>query len=129
MTSKLLWSQRFPGLRRRKWQLLPRGGSCCSPPAAPVASYAVVLRFLGREVDVSIVIQSLTSWNTRMPCFIANCGRTNASKSSVDDCSTDRITEALSQVDGITYLQREKLGFVASCNRGAEKARGRYLVF
>ena len=38
--------------------------------------------------------------------------------------------EVLSQIDGITYLRNERnSGFVASCNRGAEKARGKYLVF
>jgi GT2 family glycosyltransferase/glycosyltransferase involved in cell wall biosynthesis len=48
----------------------------------------------------------------------------------VDDCSTDGTAEALSQIDGITYLRNERnSGFVASCNRGAEKARGEHLVF
>jgi glycosyltransferase involved in cell wall biosynthesis len=31
---------------------------------------------------------------------------------------------------GVVYLRNEtNSGFIASCNRGAEKARGEYLVF
>jgi GT2 family glycosyltransferase len=48
----------------------------------------------------------------------------------VDDCSTDATAETVPQMKGVVYLRNEaNSGFIASCNRGAEKARGKYLVF
>ena len=48
----------------------------------------------------------------------------------VDDCSTDDTGEIVSRIPGIVYLRNEtNLGFIASCNRGAERARGKHLVF
>jgi O-antigen biosynthesis protein len=48
----------------------------------------------------------------------------------VDDCSTDRTAEAIPRIGGINYLRNERnSGFISSCNRGAEAARGRYLFF
>ena len=47
----------------------------------------------------------------------------------VDDASTDESGTVLSALPGIRYLRNEEnLGFLQSCNRGAEKARGRYLL-
>src|SRR5205085_3633807 len=48
----------------------------------------------------------------------------------VDDSSTDDTEETLRRIPGLVYLRNEEnVGFVASCNRGAAKARGNYLVF
>src|SRR5207248_4209681 len=48
----------------------------------------------------------------------------------VDDCSTDATAEAIPQMRGVVYLRNEtNSGFITSCNRGAEAARGKYLVF
>ena len=48
----------------------------------------------------------------------------------VDDGSSDRTPEVLSRVANITYIRNEKnLGFVHTCNRGAEIARGEYILF
>ena len=48
----------------------------------------------------------------------------------VDDCSTDETGESVPRMPGIVYLRNEtNSGFVVSCNRGAKKARGKYLVF
>lgn len=48
----------------------------------------------------------------------------------VDDCSTDETNAVLSKVEGLVYLRNENnSGFILSCNRGAEKARGKYLTF
>jgi GT2 family glycosyltransferase len=47
----------------------------------------------------------------------------------VDDASSDLTVELPQIVRNITYLRNEaSLGFVKSCNRGAEAARGRYVV-
>ncbi len=48
----------------------------------------------------------------------------------VDDCSTDETAELVPRMDGVVYLRNEaNSGFIISCNRGAEKARGKYLFF
>ncbi len=48
----------------------------------------------------------------------------------VDDCSTDQTPQALAGIQGIRVVRNEtNQGFIRSCNRGASRARGRYLLF
>jgi GT2 family glycosyltransferase len=48
----------------------------------------------------------------------------------VDDASTDETTELLELMAGIrTHRNEENLGFIGTCNAGAEIARGNYLLF
>src|SRR4029450_2943234 len=48
----------------------------------------------------------------------------------VDDCSIDETAELVPRMGGIVYLRNKaNSGFIASCNLGPEKARGKYLVF
>ncbi len=104
-------------------------------PAAPVASVPLTsLRFPRHEkVDVSIIIPVFNQLEYTHACLASLQTveeQTRFEVIIVDDCSTDGTAEVLSQVDGITYLRNERnSGFVASCNCGAEKARGEYLVF
>ena len=111
------------------------------PHKAPVASPAPVpslplksLHFPAHdEVEVSVIIPvfnqlpfthaCLASLQTvqERPCFEVII---------VDDCSGDSTAELVPQIPGIIYLRNEtNSGFIASCNRGAENARGKYLVF
>ena len=47
----------------------------------------------------------------------------------VDDASTDESAEVLPSLSGIRYVRNvENKGFLKSCNRGAELARGRYIL-
>ena len=47
----------------------------------------------------------------------------------VDDASSDDSGAVLSALPGIRYLRNdENLGFLESCNRGADRARGRYIL-
>jgi len=104
-------------------------------PAAPVASVPLAsLRFpRHQKVDVSIVIPVFNQLEYTHACLASLQTveeQTRFEVIIVDDCSTDRSAHVLPEVDGITYLLNERnSGFVASCNRGAEKARGKYLVF
>jgi GT2 family glycosyltransferase len=104
-------------------------------PVAPVASLPLAsLRFPRRQkVDVSVIIPVFNQLEHTHACLASLQTveeQTRFEVIIVDDCSTDRTTEVLPEVDGITYLRNERnSGFVASCNRGAEKARGKYLVF
>lgn len=48
----------------------------------------------------------------------------------VDDCSSDNTQEILKQVSGIQIINNKtNSGFIASCNHGAEKAKGKYVLF
>jgi len=48
----------------------------------------------------------------------------------VDDSSTDATSETINSIPGVVYLRNEgNAGFITSCNRGAETARGQYLLF
>jgi GT2 family glycosyltransferase/glycosyltransferase involved in cell wall biosynthesis len=102
---------------------------------APVVSVPLAsLRFpRHEEVDVSIIIPIFNQLEYTHACLATLQvveEQTRFEIIIVDDCSTDGTTEVLPQVDGITYLRNERnSGFVASCNRGAEEARGKYLVF
>jgi len=81
---------------------------------------------------VSIVIPVYNKW-----AYTAACLRSLAETSCsagfevivVDDQSTDETAQRLAGIDGLVSLRNEQnLGFVGSCNRGAEQARGRYIV-
>ena len=104
-------------------------------PAAPIPSVPLAsLRFPRHEkVDVTIIVPVFNQLEYTHACLASLQTveeQTRFEVIIVDDCSTDGTAEVLSQVDGITYLRNERnSGFVASCNRGAEKARGEYLVF
>jgi GT2 family glycosyltransferase len=48
----------------------------------------------------------------------------------VDDCSSDQTESVLSARDDIIYLRNEaNLGFIRSCNKGADRASKTYLCF
>lgn len=48
----------------------------------------------------------------------------------VDDASTDHTQDMLQKVDGVTVIKNEEnKGFIDSCNRGADVARGEFILF
>lgn len=84
------------------------------------------------QPDVSIVIPVFNKW-----VYTAACLRSLAEAACrarfevivVDDCSSDETPERLAGIEGLVLLRNEEnLGFVGSCNRGAEQAAGRYLL-
>jgi GT2 family glycosyltransferase/glycosyltransferase involved in cell wall biosynthesis len=85
------------------------------------------------QVEISIVIPVFNQFLFTQACLASlqeHQGMERFEVIIVDDCSTDETVEAVPQIPGVVYLRDEKnSGFIASCNRGAETARGRYLVF
>src|SRR6476660_9379502 len=102
-------------------------------PVGPVLPLTAICFPQHKEVDVSIIIPVFNQLEYTHACLASLQvveEQTRFEIIIVDDCSTDRTAEVLPEVDGITYLRNERnSGFVASCNRGAQKARGKYLVF
>jgi GT2 family glycosyltransferase/glycosyltransferase involved in cell wall biosynthesis len=84
-------------------------------------------------VEISIVIPVFNQFRFTQACLASlqeHRGPDRFEVIVVDDCSTDETAEAISRIPGIVYLRNEtNSGFIVSCNRGAQKARGKYLVF
>ncbi len=99
-------------------------------PSVPVES----IRFPAHEkVEVSIIIPVFNQFQFTHACLASL--QTIEERSAfevivVDDCSTDETAELVPRMQGVVYLRNEKnSGFIFSCNRGAEQARGKYLFF
>jgi GT2 family glycosyltransferase/glycosyltransferase involved in cell wall biosynthesis len=99
-------------------------------PALPVESICFSVH---KQVEVSIIIPVFNQFQYTHAC-IASLQTVEEPVPFevivVDDCSTDDTAKLVPQMDGVLYLRNEtNSGFITSCNRGAEKARGMYLVF
>ena len=86
-----------------------------------------------QQVEISIVIPVFNQFRFTQVCLASlqeNQGTERCEVIVVDDCSTDDTAEAVPRMPGVVYLRNEtNSGFIASCNRGTEAARGRYVVF
>ena len=85
------------------------------------------------QVEVSIIIPVYNQVAFTLACLASiqqHSGITPYEVIVVDDSSTDATPEIVGAIPGITYLRAEaNAGFIATCNRGAEAARGTYLLF
>jgi GT2 family glycosyltransferase len=80
----------------------------------------------------SIVIPVYGKWVYTAACLRSIAAARTATAFEVivvDDHSRDETPQRLEGIDGLTVIRnRRNLGFVRSCNRGVEAARGRYVV-
>jgi GT2 family glycosyltransferase/glycosyltransferase involved in cell wall biosynthesis len=97
------------------------------PPAAPIAFP------IHEEVRASIVIPVFNQLQFTLSCLGSvqqHAGDIPFEVIVVDDCSTDETADVIGALPGVVYLRNDtNEGFIASCNRGAEAARGEYLLF
>jgi len=85
------------------------------------------------EVEVSIIIPVFNQFSFTQACLASiqeHQGDERFEVIVIDDGSTDATVNITANLPGIVYLRNEtNQGFIVSCNRGAEKARGKFLVF
>jgi GT2 family glycosyltransferase len=88
---------------------------------------------LYEEVEISIIIPVFNQYHFTQACLASlqeNHDGMRFEVIVVDDCSTDATMEMIERIPGVVYLPNESnMGFIASCNRGAQQARGSYLLF
>lgn len=88
-----------------------------SPLAKPRVS--IVIPVHNKWVYTAACLRSLASTDCRVPYEVI----------VVDDQSSDETSERLQEVEGLISLRNEEnLGFIGSCNRGAERASGEFIV-
>ncbi len=85
------------------------------------------------EPEVSIIIPVYNQLDYTRACLASiqqNSELESYEVIVVDDCSTDDTPEVVGQIPGLIYVRAEtNAGFISSCNRGAQKACGKYLLF
>ena len=85
------------------------------------------------EPLVSVIIPVHDEFERTYACLASILERSSAVPFEVlvvDDGSRDETRDMQTVVSGVRVLRQEtNLGFIAACNRGAEEARGEFLVF
>ncbi|MBN9022129.1 MAG: glycosyltransferase, partial [Rhizobiales bacterium] len=82
--------------------------------------------------DVSIIIPCFNEIDSTVRCLVSVLRHTTGSYEVVvvDDCSPQEDYALLATLEGLVYVRAAKnAGFVGSCNLGAKKARGKFLLF
>jgi len=116
-------------------QPTPRADKAPGAVATPVPSRPLEsVRFpTYRKVEVSIIIPVFNQFEFTHACLASLQEHQEDHRFEiilVDDCSTDATAQAVPRIPGVVYLRNEtNSGFIVSCNRGAEQARGKYLLF
>jgi GT2 family glycosyltransferase/glycosyltransferase involved in cell wall biosynthesis len=130
------WRAEHPeaGVIEDEIQALISGGTPYAATAAEPPAPTRPIEFpVHGEVEVSIVIPVYNQFRFTQACLASLQQHQGAERFEVilvDDCSTDETPKAIPLIPGVVYLRNEtNLGFIGSCNRGAEKSRGKYLVF
>lgn len=88
-------------------------------PAAAAPRVSIVIPMYGKPQLTFTCLASLLETTPMHDCEVI----------VVDDASPEPAAESLAAVSGVRFERnRQNLGFIGSCNRGAELARGEFLV-
>ncbi|HUB88329.1 MAG TPA: glycosyltransferase [Dyella sp.] len=89
-------------------------------PASPLPLVSIVIPVYGKLDYTVTCLRSLSQHTNNIAIEVI----------VVDDASPDQSATALQAIEGLRLIENPKnLGFVGSCNAGANAARGEYLVF
>jgi GT2 family glycosyltransferase/SAM-dependent methyltransferase len=127
-------SQKITEAKRRKLESYsPKLPKMISIAEGKLATYARSLQFPAvQNPQVSIIIPVYNNDKLTIECLTSLLRHTRDISYEViviDDASAEKTKDSLSQIENITYLRNpENLGFLLSCNRAAEKARGEFLL-
>ena len=101
--------------------------------AAPTEAFSPFVVPGSQQPRVSIIIPVHNKFAYTAACLRSLAKHADATPFEVivvDDLSTDSTTARLTEIDGIRSIRNaENLGFVGSCNAGAEIARGEFVLF
>lgn len=82
---------------------------------------------------VSIIIPTFGNLPITLTCLRSiyqNLPETSIEVIVIEDCSSDQDIDQLSQIVGIRYIRNNvNLGFLRSCNKSIDEARGQYIHF
>ena len=113
-------------------QARPKDSTPNEPPVPAMPIHSIHFQ-CHDDVDVSIIIPVFNQFRYTHACLASLQGIQKEARFEVilvDDGSTDETATLVPQVENLVYLRNEtNSGFIASCNRGAAEARGKYLVF
>jgi len=109
------------------------GGAPLAVISAPASDFAPFAVPGSDKPTVSIVIPVYNKIEYTVACLRSLAEHADAIAFEaivVDDCSSDATQAQLAQIAGIRVLRNEhNLGFVGSCNAGAARARGEFVLF
>jgi O-antigen biosynthesis protein len=84
------------------------------------------------EPEISVILVLFNRAELTLQCLrsLAECGAESLEIIIVDNASTDATPSLLNQIDGAAILRNpENLHFLKGSNLGAQRARGRYILF
>jgi GT2 family glycosyltransferase/SAM-dependent methyltransferase len=100
---------------------------------ARAASCAMLRSEAAENPEISVVVPVHGELRITLRCLLSlvtESARVPFEIIVVDDCSKDETPDVVPCLTRVRYLRCDRnAGFIASSNRGAEAARGRYLVF
>jgi GT2 family glycosyltransferase/glycosyltransferase involved in cell wall biosynthesis len=130
-----LASRGFIGTLKRAAQEFRAAAPLTEPlgVTAPTEDFAPFTLPTSAQPRVSIVIPAYNKFAYTAACLrsiAAHAGPTPFEVIVVDDCSSDATPERLAQISGVRAIRNEhNLGFIGSCNAGAQSAQSEFVLF
>ncbi|WP_045728080.1 glycosyltransferase [Xanthomonas sp. GPE 39] len=113
-------AQPLPPAHRALYTVIPAPFAPFALPYSPAPVASIVIPVYNHVAHTLACLRALAAHPPSVPCEIL----------VVDDGSGDETAQWLVQLPGLRYHVRERNGgFIATCNDGAARAQGRYLVF
>ncbi|UNU10110.1 glycosyltransferase [Xanthomonas translucens] len=110
----------LPPPRRTLFAVAPQPFAAFAVPASDAPLASIVIPVYNHVAHTLACLRALAAHPPTAACEIL----------VIDDGSSDETVQWLPQIQGLHYhVRSHNGGFIASCNDGAARARGRYVVF